>query len=147
MSLAGTFGRQAPVKRCLARFATKLFYAYGSICRTFAMSAGCTRVILFKWRMRLGFFVPIKWRFPECGRRIFPVEVTLKRLAAPRCVFSLNFFAIFRSPFFDAVQRYAREAGAPVRPQVSRRLPFSERAAPSGCLLPCAAQAQAARGR
>src|SRR5229473_4787177 len=118
MSLAGTFGRQAPVKRCLARFATRLFYAYGSICRTFAMSDGCTRVILFKWRMRLGFFVPIKWRLPECGRRIFPVEVTLKRLAAPRCVFSFCFFAI-REPFLSicfACHLLAKPA--PARPWV-----------------------------
>jgi len=41
--------------------------------------------------MRLGAFVPIKCRFPECPRTILPVDVTLNRLAAPRCVFNFIF--------------------------------------------------------
>src|SRR4029077_11921901 len=35
--------------------------------------------------------VPVKWRLPECARTILPVPVNLKRLAAPRCVFSFFF--------------------------------------------------------
>src|SRR5580704_4067842 len=45
--------------------------------------------------MRPGAFVPSRWRLPECMRRILPVAVTLKRFAAPRCVF--NFFFGFEA--------------------------------------------------
>src|SRR4029077_15400884 len=38
--------------------------------------------------MRPWALVPVKWRLPECMRTILPVAVNLKRLAAPRCVFS-----------------------------------------------------------
>src|SRR5713226_7001572 len=41
--------------------------------------------------MRPERLVPVKWRLPECARTILPVPVNLKRLAAPRCVFSLFF--------------------------------------------------------
>src|ERR1700732_1980439 len=41
--------------------------------------------------MRPERLVPVKWRFPECARMILPVAVILKRLAAPRCVFSFFF--------------------------------------------------------
>ena len=41
--------------------------------------------------MRFDDFVPIKCRLPECPRMIFPVEVTLNLLAAPRCVFNFIF--------------------------------------------------------
>src|ERR1700693_5803022 len=41
--------------------------------------------------MRPCLFVPVKWRFPECARTILPVPVNLKRLAAPRWVFSFFF--------------------------------------------------------
>ena len=42
-------------------------------------------------RMRPERLVPVKWRLPEWARTILPVEVILKRLAAPRCVFSFFF--------------------------------------------------------
>src|ERR1700676_2550701 len=58
---------------------------------TFRASVLFTRVSFFSLRMRPGFFVPSRWRLPECMRRILPVAVTLKRLAAPRCVFSFIF--------------------------------------------------------
>jgi len=41
--------------------------------------------------MRPERLVPVKWRLPEWARMILPVEVILKRLAAPRCVFSFFF--------------------------------------------------------
>src|SRR5689334_7062256 len=41
--------------------------------------------------MRLGFFEPSRWRLPECMRITLPVDVSLNRFAAPRCVFSLIF--------------------------------------------------------
>src|SRR5712664_3089325 len=41
--------------------------------------------------MRPERLVPVKWRLPECARTILPVAVNLKRLAAPRCVFSFFF--------------------------------------------------------
>src|SRR5579859_120968 len=41
--------------------------------------------------MRPERLVPVKWRLPECARIILPVLVILKRLAAPRCVFSFFF--------------------------------------------------------
>jgi hypothetical protein len=102
-------GRQAPVKRCLARFAKLSFriffagrlmrrptikeslYPYGSICLTLAMSALFTSVSFFSLRMRPGLFVPIKWRLPEWPRLILPLAVNLKRFLAPRWVFNFNF--------------------------------------------------------
>src|SRR2546430_5030066 len=45
----------------------------------------------FSLRMRPCALVPVKWRLPECMRTILPVAVILKRLAAPRCVFSFFF--------------------------------------------------------
>src|SRR3972149_3976141 len=62
--------------------------------RTLGASAGLTCVSFFRWRMRLGRLVPSRWRLPECMRRILPLAVTLKRLAAPRCVFSFSFLAM-----------------------------------------------------
>src|ERR1700675_3757420 len=58
---------------------------------TFRPSVLFTRVSFFSLRMRPGFLVPSRWRLPECMRRILPPAVTLKRLAAPRCVFSFFF--------------------------------------------------------
>src|SRR5579863_85916 len=55
------------------------------------MSALLTSVSFFSLRMRPGAFVPSRWRLPECERIILPVAVTLKRFAAPRCVFNFNF--------------------------------------------------------
>src|SRR6266481_1412477 len=60
-----------------------------------ATSALLTLVSFFSLRMRPGAFVPSRWRLPECMRRILPVAVTLKRFAAPRCVF--NFFFGFEA--------------------------------------------------
>jgi len=48
--------------------------------------------------MRRGFFVPSKWRLPECQRMILPVAVILKRFAAPRCVFNFIFLFFFTMP-------------------------------------------------
>jgi hypothetical protein len=102
-------GRQAPVKRCLARFAKlslriffagrlmprptikEILYPYGSICLMLATSALFTSVSFLSLRMRPGLFVPIKWRLPEWPRLILPLAVNLKRFLAPRCVFSFNF--------------------------------------------------------
>src|SRR5713226_1469741 len=67
--------------------------AYGNIWRTLAASAGWTRVSFFSRRMRLAGLVPSRCRLPECMRSSLPVEVSLKRLAAPRCVLSLRFLA------------------------------------------------------
>src|ERR1700753_1398394 len=41
--------------------------------------------------MRPGALVASRWRLPECERMILPVDVTLNRFAAPRCVFNFNF--------------------------------------------------------
>ena len=67
----------------------------------FRTSDGFTTTAFASLRIRRGFFVPNKWRLPECQRMIFPVEVILKRLAAPRCVFSFIFLFFFtvRFPF------------------------------------------------
>jgi hypothetical protein len=70
-------GRQAPVKR--------------NICLIERTSLGLTSVSFLSFRMRPCFFVPVKWRLPECMRTILPVAVILKRLAAPRCVLSFFF--------------------------------------------------------
>src|ERR1700693_1614601 len=56
-----------------------------------SLSALLPSVIFFSLRIRLGALVPIRWRLPECMRRILPVPVILKRLAAPRWVFSFSF--------------------------------------------------------
>src|SRR6202142_1877793 len=45
--------------------------------------------------MRRGRFVPVKWRFPERHRSNLPVELILKRLAAPRFVFNFIFLFFF----------------------------------------------------
>ena len=61
--------------------------------------------------MRRGFLVPSKWRLPECQRMILPVDVILKRLAAPRCVFSfifLFFFTISSSSSSFSLARFQR---------------------------------------
>src|SRR5260370_12710827 len=67
-------------------------YPYGNILWTFLASAEWTSFNFFNRRILLAFLVPSRCRFPECIRRIFPVDVILKRLAAPRCVFNLSFF-------------------------------------------------------
>jgi hypothetical protein len=72
--------------------AEKNLYAYGNMRRIFGASAGSTCTERRRWRMRLGFFVPSKCRLNACGRMILPLFVTRKRLAAPRCVFSLRTF-------------------------------------------------------
>jgi hypothetical protein len=85
-------GRQAPVKRCLARKTSHKFEIqfcpnykpYGNCRRTFGASLGLTTTDLPRRRMRFGFFVPSKWRLPECIRMTLPVDVILKRFAAPR---------------------------------------------------------------
>src|SRR5579863_1454637 len=93
----------------------------------FSLSALLTSVIFFSLRMRLGALVPIRWRLPECMRRILPVPVILKRLAAPRCVFSLSFGfdrlrgiavnPLFLRIFLDTAALAAKEALPPlVRP-------------------------------
>ena len=56
-----------------------------------AKSASLTLVSFLSLRMRLGALVPSRRRLPECIRSSFPVPVILKRLAAPRCVFSFIF--------------------------------------------------------
>jgi hypothetical protein len=59
------------------------------------MSAWFTIVDLRRWRMRFGRLVPSKCRLPECARITLPVDVTLNRFAAPRCVFSFSFLFFF----------------------------------------------------
>src|ERR1700732_4594125 len=56
-----------------------------------AAALGLTSVSFLSLRMRPERLVPVKWRLPECARMILPVAVILKRLAAPRCVFSFFF--------------------------------------------------------
>src|ERR1700688_4681725 len=56
-----------------------------------SLSALLTSVIFFSLRIRFGALVPIRWRLPECIRKILPVPVILKRLAAPRWVLSFIF--------------------------------------------------------
>src|SRR5579864_968676 len=56
-----------------------------------ATSLELTSVNFFSLRMRPCFLVPVKCRLPECARTILPVAVNLKRLAAPRWVFSFFF--------------------------------------------------------
>ena len=59
-----------------------------------ATSLGLTKVSFLSFRIRPERLVPVKWRLPECARMIFPLAVILKRLAAPRWVFSF-FFGFF----------------------------------------------------
>jgi hypothetical protein len=75
------------------------------------MSASFTIVDLRRWRMRFGRLVPSKCRLPECARITLPVDVTLNRLAAPRCVFSFNFLFFFNVSsvrFAGALRRRGR---------------------------------------
>src|ERR1019366_5360065 len=73
----------------------EIFYPYGNILWTFLASAAWTSFNFFRRRIRLAFLVPSRCRLPECMRMIFPVDVILNRLAAPRCVLSLSFFTFF----------------------------------------------------
>jgi hypothetical protein len=81
------------------------------------MSASCTIVDLRRWRIRLGLLVPNKCRLPEWARITLPVDVTLNRLAAPRCVFSFNFLFFFNvsSIFPNSVPRSIRSFAGTLR--------------------------------
>ncbi len=72
--------------------------------------------------MRFGRFVPSKCRLPECIRMIFPVAVTLKRLAAPRCVFSFLVLATI-SPGLESELAEMVQACPPGVPAVGRAVP------------------------
>src|SRR5690348_99929 len=81
-----------------------------------ATSALLTSVSFLSLRMRPGAFVPIKWRLPECPRLILPLAVILKRLRAPRCVFSFSFgfdafLGIAGNPLNNMFCRLLRRAG------------------------------------
>src|SRR5579862_7097487 len=68
--------------------------------------------------MRRGFFVPSRCRLPERQRKIFPVEVSLNRLAAPRCVFNFIFLFFFTIP--SSIQKLVLCARRLRRPRRSR---------------------------
>src|SRR5260370_5604841 len=102
--------------------------------------------------MRPCALVPVKWRLPECARTILPVAVNLKRLAAPRCVFSflfgllefLGIAAISPLVLTKAIALAARAAANLVLPLAR---PSWEPAAPPGHCLPCAASSRSDRAR
>src|SRR5260370_7849563 len=102
--------------------------------------------------MRPCALVPVKWRLPECARTILPVAVNLKRLAAPRCVFSflfgllefLGIAAISPLVLTKAIALAARAAPNLVLP---RPRPSWELAAPPGHCLPCPASSRSDRAR
>src|SRR5512141_2350333 len=77
--------------------------AYGSIDRTFFVSAFDTRVAFLRPRSRLAFFFVRMWRFIAWPRLNLPVAVLWNRFAAPRCVFLL--VAMFRGSFSMLLDR------------------------------------------
>ena len=64
--------------------------AYGIMRSTFGVSASETSTVPPRWRLVFFSFDVKMWRIFVCPRSTFPVEVFLKRLAAPLCVFSLG---------------------------------------------------------
>src|ERR1700736_6530549 len=104
--------------------------------------------------MRPERLVPVKWRLPECARTILPVPVNLKRLAAPRCVFSFFFGLVeflgiagispkifTRSRIFRLAARLA--ANLVLLPEHPSWAPAAR---PERC-LPCAASFRSGRSR
>src|SRR5215472_16363966 len=77
-----------------------------------ATSDGLTVVSFFSLRMRPEALRPVKWRLAEWPRRILPPAVILKRLRAPRCVFSfilgLEAFLGIAKPFLWPLQLSVR---------------------------------------
>src|SRR6516162_5431845 len=75
--------------------------------------AGLTVVTFLSLRMRPEALRPVKWRLAEWPRRILPPAVILKRLRAPRCVFSfilgLDAFLGIAKPFLWPLQLSVRE--------------------------------------
>src|SRR5260370_10507877 len=144
------------------------------MCLIAGTSAGLTSVNFLSLRIRPCFFVPVKWRLPECIRTILPVAVILKRLAAPRCVFSF-FFGLVEFLGITEILSYPRRnsfyayillnwGAAALRPYKhietftpAARLaadlawpperPFWARAARRERCLPCAASFQSGRAR
>src|SRR5271170_5905312 len=57
------------------------FYAKGRLARMRYSSVLSTCFILARWRLRLRFLLPARWRRPDWDVRILPVAVILKRLA------------------------------------------------------------------
>src|ERR1700675_953496 len=126
--------------------------------RIFGASAGSTCTERRRWRIRFGFFVPNKWRLNACGRMILPFFVTRKRLAAPRCVFSLRTFGFaFDNSAPVALSQFHKTAKSlgskdPNYIMLGRLLifrwrPFWGLVTPAGYLLPCAARIPPAHAR
>src|ERR1700722_2783557 len=59
----------------------KKSYAKGRFARMRYSSVLSTCFILARWRLRLRFLLPARWRRPDWDARILPVAVILKRLA------------------------------------------------------------------
>src|ERR1700704_4295900 len=95
------------------------------------MSALLTSVSFFSLRIRPGALVPIKWRLPECMRRILPVAVILKRFLAPRWVFNFNFgfdafLGIAGNPLDNMLCRWLRREGPFGLPQGKQAPPYKK---------------------
>src|SRR5258705_15382 len=70
-------------------------YLYGSILASFGVSTSATVVVPRSPRFRFVVLLLRMCCLKALPRRNFPFFVRLKRLAAPRCVFSLIFFGFF----------------------------------------------------
>src|SRR5688500_2680306 len=66
------------------------FHLYGNIRCSFGASPSETCLVPRLWRFDLVVLLVRMWRLNALALTIFPVPVFLKRLAAPRCVFSFG---------------------------------------------------------
>src|SRR6266545_673860 len=71
-------------------------YLYGSISPSFRASASATTFVPRLWRFDLVSLLVRMWRLKALPLTILPVPVFLKRLAAPRWVFSFGICSIWR---------------------------------------------------
>src|SRR3979411_2670260 len=104
--------------------------------------------------MRPCFFVPAKWRLPERIPTTLPVAVILKRLAAPRWVFSFFFGLVeFLGIAGISPQYFTRNRTVTPVARLAADLvlllgrPFSVPAALRERCLPCAASSRSAHAR
>src|SRR5579875_2105542 len=90
---------------------------------TFAWSASETRALCASLRLVLVSFDVRIWRILDWPRLILPVPVFLKRLAAPRCVFSLGMVYLW-SPVVWRHEPVYGKAGGQAKPLSPTSLPL-----------------------
>src|SRR5271157_3587713 len=98
---------------------------------TFAWSASETSVLCASLRLVLVSFDVRMWRIFDWPRKILPVPVFLKRLAAPLCVFSLGMGFLLETASLQHLQVYGNgrglsaESPAPKRPNAKETMRFA----------------------